>query len=143
MDSLTLEQRKKCMSSVKRKDTSLEVIVRKYLFSKGLRFRKNDAKLFGTPDIVLPKYKTAIFVNGCFWHSHTGCKYSKLPQNNHDFWSRKISANVLRDTKVDEQLKASGWNVVRVWGCELSNRTKQEETLTKLLQSIVNNEVKK
>lgn len=87
------------MSRIRGKNTKPEEIVRKYLFSRGFRYRKNDKHLPGTPDIVLPKYKTAIFINGCFWHGHEGCKYFIWPQNNAEFWHNKISTNKARDAK--------------------------------------------
>lgn len=119
MDVHSKKTRSYNMSRIKGKDTKPEVIVRKYLFSKGLRFRKNDKRLPGTPDIVLPKYKTVIFVNGCFWHKHEGCKYFKWPENNKEFWKEKIEANVLRDFINYNKLKADGWKVIIIWECEL------------------------
>ena len=90
------------MSRIKGKDTKPEEIVRKYLFKQGFRYRKNDKKLPGKPDIVLPKYKTVIFVNGCFWHKHDGCKYFVWPKSNQDFWKEKIENTVERDKKNNE-----------------------------------------
>ena len=116
-DTMTPEQRSRCMSAVKGKDTKPEMIVRKYLFSKGLRFRVHVKKLAGSPDIVLPKYKTIIFVNGCFWHGHGGCKYSHLPKSNEFFWEQKIRRNKARDIGNDYVLQTEGWRVIRVWEC--------------------------
>ena len=96
-DIKSKEERSKNMAAIKGKDTKPEMIVRKYLFSKGLRFRVHVKKLAGSPDIVLPKYKTGIFVNGCFWHGHDGCKYSHLPKSNEFFWEQKIRRNKARD----------------------------------------------
>lgn len=93
----TKETRSYNMSQIKNKDTKPEEIVRKYLFGCGLRFRKNDKKLPGHPDVVLPKYKTVVFVNGCFWHVHEGCRYFKWPENNKDFWKNKLLENKRRD----------------------------------------------
>lgn len=107
------------MSRIHGKDTKPEELVRKYLFSKGFRYRKNDKRLPGSPDIVLPKYKTVIFVNGCFWHGHQDCKYFVWPKDNADFWKRKIEANIKRDWQKNEQLRAMGWNVITVWECQL------------------------
>lgn len=107
------------MSQIKGKDTKPEEMVRKYLFAQGFRFRKNDKKLPGTPDIVLPKYKTVIFVNGCFWHGHEGCKYFVWPKSNPDFWKTKIETNISRDLKKIELLQSKGWRVITVWECEL------------------------
>ena len=107
------------MSRIRGKNTKPEEIVRKYLFSRGFRYRKNDKHLPGTPDIVLPKYKTAIFINGCFWHGHEECKYFIWPQNNAEFWHNKISTNKARDAKKHQELRSLGWNVVIVWECQL------------------------
>lgn len=105
-DVMTPEQRSRCMAAVKGKDTKPEMIVRKYLFSRGMRFRVQVRKLPGTPDIVLPKYKTAIFVNGCFWHGHEGCKYFRLPKSNVEFWKEKIKRNIELNTRNRTRVKA-------------------------------------
>ena len=107
------------MSQIKGKNTKPEEMVRKYLFAQGFRYRKNDKKLPGTPDIVLPKYKTVIFVNGCFWHGHEGCKYFVWPKSNPDFWKKKIESNIKRDQQKIKLLKSQGWKVITVWECEL------------------------
>ena len=107
------------MSCIKGKGTKPEEIVCKYLFSQGFRYRKNDKRLPGTPDIVLPKYKTVIFVNGCFWHGHAGCKYFVWPKNNEEFWKKKIEANIFRDQKKTKALEEQGWKVIVVWECKL------------------------
>ena len=107
------------MSRIKGKNTKPEEIVRKYLFSKGFRYRKNDKKLPGTPDIVLPKYKTVIFVNGCFWHGHKGCRYATRPKTNEEFWEAKIARNRHRDEVTEAHLEALGWTVITIWECEL------------------------
>lgn len=107
------------MSQIKGKNTKPEGIVRKYLFSQGYRYRKNDKRLPGTPDIVLPKYKTVIFVNGCFWHGHKGCKYFVWPKSNTEFWQQKIESNIVRDKQKSKLLKSQGWKVIIVWECEL------------------------
>ena len=135
-DVMTPEQRSRCMAAIKGKDTKPELIVRKYLFSRGLRFRVQVRKLPGTPDIVLPKYKTAIFVNGCFWHGHEGCKYFRLPKSNVEFWKEKIERNIERDRESMQALFDLGWKVVRVWECELRNKANREETLNKIYTSI-------
>lgn len=133
---MTLEQRSRCMAAVKGKDTKPEMIVRQYLFSRGLRFRVQVKKLPGTPDIVLPKYKTAIFVDGCFWHGHEGCKYFRLPKSNVEFWKEKIERNIERDKESMQALFDLGWKVVRVWECELRNKANREDTLNKIYNSI-------
>lgn len=107
------------MSKVKSRDTKLEVKVRKYLFAHGFRYRKNDSRYPGRPDIVLPKYKTAIFVNGCFWHMHAGCEYSCVPKTNSDFWKQKLEQNKQRDERNITQMEDLGWNVMIIWQCEL------------------------
>lgn len=119
------------MSQIKGKDTKPEAIVRKYLFSRGFRYRKNVSSLPGKPDIVLPKYKTCIFVNGCFWHKHENCKYFVWPANNAEFWKEKINGNVERDKRNQRLLESSGWKVLIVWECELK-KAKQAETLENL-----------
>lgn len=123
------------MSRIKGKNTKPEEIVRKYLFSKGFRYRKNDKKLPGTPDIVLPKYKTVIFVNGCFWHGHKDCRYFVVPKTNTDFWLNKINTNIERDKRKQEALKELGWNVIVVWECELKPKV-VAQTLNDLISDL-------
>lgn len=135
-DVKTPEQRSRNMAAIKGKDTKPEMIVRKYLFSRGLRFRVQVRKLPGKPDIVLPKYKTAIFVNGCFWHGHEGCKYFRLPKSNVEFWKEKIERNLERDKESMQALFDLGWKVIRVWECELRNKANREDTLNKIYTSI-------
>lgn len=113
------ETRSYNMSRIHGKDTKPEEKVRKYLFSQGFRYRKNDKRLPGKPDMVLPKYKTVIFVNGCFWHKHEGCKYFVWPKSNTDFWHSKIEGNVQRDVLKEKQLAEAGWRIIVVWECEL------------------------
>lgn len=134
-DNHTPEARSLNMSHIRSKDTKPEEIVRKYLFSKGLRYRKNVKDLPGTPDIVLPKYKTCIFVNGCFWHQHPGCRYSVLPSSNTDYWIPKLQRNAERDQKNTETLQQRGWRVITIWECELK-KSKCAATLNKLYHSI-------
>lgn len=110
------------MSQIKGKNTKPEKLVRQFLFSQGFRYRKNDKRLPGTPDIVLPQYKTVIFVNGCFWHGHEGCKYFVWPQSNADFWKSKIESNIFRDRTIVKSLRDSGWKVIVIWECELKPR---------------------
>lgn len=105
-DVMTPKQRSRCMAAVKGKDTKPEMIVRKYLFSRGMRFRVQVRKLPGNPDIVLPKYKTVIFVNGCFWHGHEDCKYFRLPKSNVEFWKEKIKRNIELNTRNRTRVKA-------------------------------------
>lgn len=109
------------MSQIKCKDTKPEIQVRKYLFSKGFRYRKNDKRYPGHPDIVLPKYKTIIFVNGCFWHMHKDCKDFSLPKTNTEFWRNKLERNQAHDDIIYNQLKNMGWNIIVIWQCEIKN----------------------
>jgi DNA mismatch endonuclease (patch repair protein) len=128
------EKRSYNMSCIHAKGTKPEETVRKYLFSKGFRYRKNDPRLPGKPDIVLPKYKTVIFVNGCFWHRHEGCKYFVWPKNNAEFWRKKIMSNAERDNRNYSELKEKGWSVVVIWECELKDR--RSETLSSVVESL-------
>ena len=116
-DVLTPQQRSYNMSRIRSKNTKPEEIMRKYLFSRGFRYRKNVSKLPGKPDIVLPKYKTIVFVNGCFWHKHEGCHYFVWPKNNADFWKKKIEGNVERDKYDYKLLKDRGWQGNDIWEC--------------------------
>ena len=134
-DKHSKETRSYNMSQIRGKDTRPEEAVRKYLFAKGFRYRKNDSRLPGKPDIVLPKYKTVIFVNGCFWHGHKGCKYFVWPQNNADFWKSKISGNIARDQVNQNLLAQKGWRVLAIWECELK-KANIEETLCKAIAFI-------
>lgn len=130
-DHLTIEQRHKNMAAVKSKDTKPEMVVRKYLWSRGVRYRVNNPRLPGHPDIVLRKYHTCIFVNGCFWHGHEGCKYYRVPKTNTEFWERKISRNRERDREEQKQLARMGWHCITVWECELKGE-RREKTLESL-----------
>ena len=136
-DVMTHWQRSRCMAAIKSKNTKPEMIVRKYLFSKGLRFRVHVKKLAGSPDIVLPKYKTIIFVNGCFWHGHGGCKYSHLPKTNEFFWEQKIRRNKARDIANDYVLQTEGWKVIHIWECEIKKVKDRENILETLYKRII------
>lgn len=142
-DVMTPNQRSRCMAAIKGKDTKPEILVRKFLFSKGLRYRLNNRKLPGSPDIVLKKYKTVIFVDGCFWHGHEGCKYFRLPKSNTPFWKTKITQNIERDKKTTQALIALGWKVIRIWECELRNKCNREVALNKLFNDITCSTVKR
>lgn len=137
-DNHTKEQRSYNMSRIRAKDTKPEEIVRKYLFCRGLRYRKNDKRYPGHPDIVLPKYKTIVFVHGCFWHRHPGCRYATTPSTNTSFWNEKFRKNVERDRTEQSALKEMGWKVLIVWECELK-KDKRTETLEKLYDQITDN----
>lgn len=139
-DVKTPEQRSRNMAAIKEKDTKPEMIVRKYLFSRGLRFRVQVRKLTGTPDIVLPKYKTVVFDNGCFWHGHERCKYFRLPKSNVEFWKKKIERNIERDRESMQALHDLGWKVILVWECELRNKVNREKALNKIYNSITSSD---
>ena len=119
IDKLTPEKRSWNMSRIKGKDTKIEVEVRKYLFSKGYRFRKNDKRYLGKPDIILSKYHVAIFVHGCFWHRHEGCKDATTHKTRTEFWLEKFDKNIKNNQIKQERLRELGWKVIVIWECEL------------------------
>ena len=137
-DSLSPEKRSCNMSKIHNKDTKIEVKVRKYLFSKKFRYLKNVEKLPGKPDIVLPKYKTVIFVNGCFWHRHDNCKYATTPKTRTNFWEQKFHRNVANDKKNIVKLRSDGWKVIVVWECELKRDfdTSMAYVIAKILEEV-------
>ncbi len=118
-DVLTKEQRHRNMVAIHSSSSKPEVTLRHFLWGKGFRYRVNDKRLPGSPDIVLPKYRTVIFVHGCFWHGHKDCKYYTTPQTRAEFWKAKIARNTERDQEVWRQLEAKGWFVIIVWECQL------------------------
>ena len=124
------------MSRVKGKDTKPEMLVRKFLFANGFRYRLHDTKLPGKPDIVLPKYKTVIFVNGCFWHGHKGCPYFVLPKTRTEWWLQKIKGTMLRDKIAEIKLQVMGWHVIIIWTCELKKK-KIDATTEGLVRKII------
>lgn len=124
MDDRTSKARSYNMSRIRGKDTKPEEIVRKYLFSKGFRYRKNDKRLPGHPDIVLPKYRTVIFVNGCFWYMHD-CKMFVMPKSRIEYWEPKLLRNKQRDEEVKTELETMGWRVIVVWECELKKSERE------------------
>lgn len=130
------ETRSYTMSRITKRDTKPELLVRKYLFKNGFRYRLYNRNLPGNPDIVLPKYKTIIFVNGCFWHAHTGCKLNRLPKSRLEYWIPKIMGNVARDKINAKTLKKEGWRVITIWECNLrkTKLIRTLENLTNLLQ---------
>ena len=132
VDIYPKEKRSYVMSRIRSQDTKPELMVRKFLFSKGFRFRVNVKKLPGSPDIVLRKYRTVIFIHGCFWHGHENCKIAHIPKTRTEWWEKKINKNISRDTDTRAELKKMGWRTMVVWECQLS--PKQRETT---LQSIV------
>lgn len=123
MDVHSRKQRSYNMSRIKGKNTKPELLVRKFLFAKGFRFRLHDKKLPGKPDIVLPKYKTVIFVNGCFWHGHKGCKYFVPPKTRAKWWTAKIKNTQIRDRKTKVELIKLGWRVINLWECEIKRKS--------------------
>ena len=136
-DIFSKQKRSEIMSNISGKETKPEILVRKFLFANGFRFRKNDKRYPGKPDIVLPKYKTVIFVHGCFWHGHN-CPAGKLPETNKKFWSEKISRNIERDKRNKKELENLGWNVLTIWQCELKNKNIRNETMEKLTNTLYN-----
>jgi DNA mismatch endonuclease (patch repair protein) len=135
MDVHSKETRSFNMSRIKDKNTKPEILVRKYLFSQGLRYRLYSKKLPGRPDIVLQKYHTVIFIHGCFWHGHEGCRYFVVPKTRTEWWLNKINTNRENDRKNCELLKEMKWNVITVWECSLKKK-KQESTLNNILNMI-------
>ncbi len=134
-DRHTHEQRRYNMQQIKGKNTKPEISLRKLLFAEGFRYRINDRKLPGKPDIVLKKYNTVIFVNGCFWHGHQNCRYFVVPKTRTEFWSDKIKGNKERDDRNISLLKEAGWNVITVWECELK-KIMIDDTLNKVKEKI-------
>ena len=126
MDSLTKDQRHHNMAAIKGRDTKPELLVRKFLFSRGFRYRLNHPRLPGHPDLVLRKYRTVIFVNGCFWHGHDDCRYFRLPKTNTEFWKNKIERNKVRDKEEQLQLAAMGWHYITVWECQLKPKVRAQ-----------------
>ncbi|MDD3942518.1 MAG: DNA mismatch endonuclease Vsr [Sphaerochaetaceae bacterium] len=135
-DFLTPQRRSAMMARIRAKDTKPELTVRQYLFRCGFRFRIHDKRLPGTPDIVLPKYRTVIFVHGCFWHGHHGCTHFRLPSSHVDFWRAKILRNRERDQEHLDRLESLSWRVIVVWECELRNKSIREATLHGLVNEI-------
>jgi len=136
-DIFTKKKRSEIMSKIAGKETKPEILVRKFLFANGFRYRKNDKRYPGKPDIVLPKYKTVIFVHGCFWHGHN-CPAGKLPETKKEFWKNKIQGNIERDKKNKIELEKKGWRVITIWQCELKNKKIQEKTLNNLINTLHN-----
>lgn len=139
-DNLTPEKRKYNMRRIRSSNTAPEEKVRKYLYAKGFRYRKNDRRLPGCPDIVLPKYKTVIFVNGCFWHKHD-CSRFVWPSSNKDYWVPKIQRNVERDKSNMGLLVADGWKVIVIWECEVKNSVFLE-TMNRVISDIMKGDLK-
>ena len=122
MDTVSPEKRSETMSKIRSKNTKPELVVRHHLHMLGFRYRLHSPKLPGHPDIVLPKWHTVIFINGCFWHRHEGCKVATMPKSNVEFWTKKFERNVERDKKEQAALKEAGWHVLVIWECEIKKR---------------------
>ena len=130
-DRLTKKERSQNMSRIRGSDTKPEIHVRSFLHKKGFRFRLHDKKLPGKPDIVMNKYKTAVFVDGCYWHRHQGCKLAYNPKSRQEFWQSKFESNVRRDKEVNRLFENLDWKIIRIWQCEIN-----EENLTRLARNI-------
>lgn len=137
-DIFTQSQRHDCMAKVRSKGTIPEVTLRRCLHRRGLRFRVNVKSLPGTPDIVLAKYHTIIFVNGCFWHGHDGCKYYTHPKTNSEFWADKVKRNIERDLEISSRLECLNWHVITIWECELK-KGRLDETINRLMEQLRTN----
>lgn len=135
-DVFSIEKRSEIMSRIRAKNTKPEIIVRKYLFSQGFRFRIHKTDLPGKPDIVLKKYNTIILINGCFWHGHKNCKIFKLPKTQQEYWTPKIEKNILNLSRNKKRLKLLGWKVIEVWECQLKILIRAK-TFQKIVQKIL------
>lgn len=134
-DVLTQQKRSEVMSKIRSKNTKPELIVRRFLFAQGFRFRLHQETLPGRPDIILKKFNSIVFVNGCFWHGHDNCKHFNMPQSRLEYWVPKIKKNISKDLEVKKQLRKLGWNVFTIWECQLKTR-KVEKTLSTLKKRI-------
>jgi DNA mismatch endonuclease, patch repair protein len=132
MDTISKERRSWNMSRIRSKNTKPELLVRSLLHRTGFRFRLHASKLPGRPDIVLPKWKTAIFVHGCFWHRHTGCGFAYSPKSRKAFWQNKFTENVKRDVRKASALSSLGWKVITIWECEVARPTEILERLERI-----------
>ena len=136
-DFLTTAERSHRMSRIKSRDTKPELALRRSLHGLGLRFRLGGAGLRGRPDVVLPKHRTVVFVHGCFWHRHQGCRVASTPKSNSEFWGEKFERNVERDKRVVEELEGQGWKVIVVWECEVGTREKLAATAARVARQIL------
>ncbi|QNA87463.1 DNA mismatch endonuclease Vsr [Massilia sp. Dwa41.01b] len=141
MDVVDSATRSRMMAGIRSKDTKPEMTVRKYLHAQGFRFRLHTRDLPGSPDLVLPKYKVAIFVHGCFWHRHHGCRYATTPASNAGQWNEKFNSNIERDMRKQSALEAAGWRVLVVWECEL--RRNSQTRLDQLSVEITSSPLRK
>jgi DNA mismatch endonuclease (patch repair protein) len=135
-DIFSKKKRSQIMSLISGKETKPEIMVRKYLFGQGFRYRKNVASLPGKPDIVLLKYKTVVFVHGCFWHGHKNCNKARLPASNAKFWEAKIQRNIERDAMQIKELRKAHWKVITIWECDLKTKKIFESTMKRFMKKI-------
>lgn len=136
VDFLSPEERSERMSRIRSSNTSPELALRRALHALGFRFRLHRKDLPGKPDIVLPQYKTVVFVHGCFWHRHAGCKVATTPKSNTEFWVEKFDRNIARDTRAIGLLEAQGWKVIIAWECELSSARKAADAALRIAAEI-------
>lgn len=141
MDNLSKIDRSRLMSKIANKDNRLEISVRKFLFANGFRYRKNVRSLPGSPDIVLPRYRTVIFVHGCFWHGHEDCDRARLPVTRGEFWRQKIEVNKERDRRAESQLIEMGWKILKVWRCEQTSKVLRDKRFARLIKQIKTNSI--
>lgn len=137
-DIKTKEERSRNMAAIRSKDTKPEMLVRRFLYAAGFRYRLHDRILPGCPDLVFPSLRTVIFIHGCFWHGHENCKYFRLPKSNEEFWRNKISRNVGHDVKARAELENQYWNVIVIWECDLKIKSRREETLENVAKELLN-----
>lgn len=136
VDTLSKEERSERMSRIRGRDTRPELVLRKLLHAAGFRYRLHHSRLPGHPDLVLPRYRAIVFVRGCFWHRHAGCRIANTPKSNIDFWNAKFKRNIARDAEVESTLSKAGWRVLVVWECALSTKEKAIETAAQVAQWI-------
>lgn len=125
-DRLTPEKRRANMAAIHGRDTGPEMIVRRFLWGQGFRYLHNTSRLPGHPDVVLRKYRMCVFIHGCFWHGHEGCRYYRVPKTNTEFWKEKVRRNQERDQRVKQELRAMGWRCMTIWECELKPGRRQQ-----------------
>jgi DNA mismatch endonuclease (patch repair protein) len=136
MDIWSKQKRSEVMSKIRGKNTKPELILRSLLFKQGYRFKVHQKDLPGKPDIVLPKFKTTIFVHGCFWHHHKGCRDGRIPSTNKEFWDKKIRRNIIKDRENMKELKKDNWTVIVIWECDIE---KHPDKVINYIQKILNN----
>ena len=134
MDIVDKETRSRMMAAIRGKNTKPEMVLRKALHARGFRYRLHGKDIFGKPDLVLRKFNTVVFVHGCFWHQHSGCRYSSIPSSNRDFWLNKLNSNVARDQAVVNKLLESGWRIATVWECSLKTQNDVDISVEKLAE---------